>query len=623
MRPIHIILALIMLSNQGLISDELKLTHPNGGEVFEAGAETTISWEGVPDTTKIKLEFSPDNGVTWSTVADSTVGLSFDWKVPQIESDSCLFLVSHKVISKDSAQEEGSIIWQKSFGGSSIDRAFSVAQTFDGGFIVAGSSESSDGDISNPLGNNDYWIVKLKNDGELEWEKSFGGKLDDVALSINQSLDGGYIVTGYSKSSEGDISNPKGDKLTDRDYWIIKLKNDGELEWEKSYGGSGNDFPYSITQTSDGGYIVAGYSESSDGDISNPLGDRDYWIVKLKNDGELEWEKSYGGSSEDFPKSITQTFDSGYIVAGNSFSNDGDVSNPKGGGDYWILKLNRYGELEWQKSYGGSGNDEAYSIIQTLDSGYIVAGYSNSPEFDNAGPNGFFDYWILKLKNNGDLEWAKSFGIIGSDVAYSIIQTLDGDYIVAGNSSKFVPDNIIPRGNYWVLKLKEDGKLDWHKSYGGKGSDVAQSIVQTLNGNYLVAGYSNSFDGDITNPKGGYDSWILKIAGSSQPLQSDTSDAVFSIKAPEETIIPDFDYYAYTNEQNSSVIVTVILEENTDITLEIYDVLGRRIVDLYSGEAAMGNNEYTVNINDFQSGRYYIKLTTPTITKTEIIEIVR
>ena len=183
-----------------------------------------------------------------------------------------------------------------------------------------------------------------------------------------------------------------------------------EIQWAKCYGGSEYDAALSIQQTTDGGYIVAGLSLSNDNDVSGNHGGEDYWIVKLTSTGSIEWQKSLGGSGEDRASSVIQTTDGGYIIAGTSNSNDGDVSGNHGRDDYWIVKLSSTGILEWQKSLGGSGDDDANSIQQTTDGGYIIAGGSNSNDGDVSGNHGSDDYWIVKLAPSGSIEWQKSLG---------------------------------------------------------------------------------------------------------------------------------------------------------------------------------------------------------------------
>jgi uncharacterized delta-60 repeat protein len=401
------------------------------------------------------------------------------------------------------------ISWQKSLGGSSDDYAYSVQQTTDGGYIVAGYSESNDYHVTENKGGSDYWIVKLTSEGTLDWQKSLGGSSDDYAYSIQQTTDDGYIVAGFSESNDYDVTKNNGV----RDYWIVKLTSSGDIDWQKSLGGSWYEEASSIQQTTDGGYIVAGWVNSEDGDVSENHGLVDYWMIKLTAAGNIDWQKSLGGSGWDVAYSIEQTTDGGYIIAGYSESNDGNVSGNHGNYDYWIVKLTSSGDIDWQKSLGGSGWDVAYSIEQTTDGGYIAAGYSDSNDGDVSGNHGSNDYWIIKLTATGDIEWQKSLGGSSPDYAYSVQQTTDGGYIIAGYSWSVDGDILENHGyhDYWIVKLNSAGVIDWQKSLGGSYNDYAYSIKQTTDGGYIIAGTSWSDDGDVSGNHGVYDFWIVKI----------------------------------------------------------------------------------------------------------------
>ena len=233
------------------------------------------------------------------------------------------------------AQTAPTIMWQKSLGGSDWDWAYSIQQTSDGGFIVAGGSYSNDVYVTGNHGSTDYWVLKLKPSGDIEWQKSLGGSDADEAFSIQQTSDGGFIVAGYSESNDGDVTGNHGWY----DYWVVKLNTSGAIDWQKSLGGSYSDAAYSIQQTSDDGFIVAGGSYSDDGDVTENHLSADYWVVKLNSSGNIEWQKSLGGSDDDIATSIQQTSDGGFIVAGYSGSNNGDVTGNHGNVDYWIVKL--------------------------------------------------------------------------------------------------------------------------------------------------------------------------------------------------------------------------------------------------------------------------------------------
>ncbi len=401
------------------------------------------------------------------------------------------------------------IQWQKCLGGTSEDRGHSIQQTTDGGYIVAGFTWSNDGDVTGNHGDRDYWVVKLSSTGAIEWQQALGGTGDDRANSIQQTTDGGYIVAGESSSNDGNVTGNHGG----RDYWVVKLTNTGAIDWQQSLGGSGEDIANSIQQTTDGGYIVAGESDSIDGDVTGNHIGPDYWVVKLTNTGVIDWQQSFGGSFGDFANSIHQTTDGGYIVSGRSNSIDGDVIGNIHGASFWIVKISSAGVLEWQKSYGGTQYDIANSIQQTIDTGYIVAGYTLSNDGDVTGNHGGDDYWVVKLTNVGVIEWQKCLGGSNVDIAFSVQQTTDSGYIVAGMANSTNGDVTGNHGysDFWVVKLTSEGAIVWEKSLGGTSGDQAYSIEQTAEGDYIVAGATWSNDGDVTGSHGYADYWIVKL----------------------------------------------------------------------------------------------------------------
>ncbi|UOK41786.1 MULTISPECIES: T9SS type A sorting domain-containing protein [Flavobacterium] len=419
-----------------------------------------------------------------------------------------------------------SITWQRSLGGTGIDVMTSIQQTYDGGYIIAGHSNSNNGDVTENHGGTDYWVIKLTNSGSIDWKKSFGGTGNEIADSIVQTTDGGYIIAGTSSSNNGDVSENHGSS----DYWIVKLNSIGVIDWEKSFGGTLRDEASCIIQTTDGGYIIAGQTNSNNGDVTINKGGFDYWVVKLNSMGVIEWERSFGGTLNDYACSIQQTIDGGYIVAGDTNSNDIDVTDPHGYYDVWAVKLTSTGTMAWQRSLGGTNLDATYSILQTADGGYIIAAHSNSNNGNVTENHGGTDYWVVKLTNTGDIDWKKSFGGTLIDEAYSIQQTSDGGYIVAGFSNSNNGDVTGNHGDfdYWVLKLSVVGDIQWQKSFGGTGADKITSIKQTADGGYAIAGYSNSNNNDVTENHGDYDYWIVKLSSALSTNES-TLDNLFSV----------------------------------------------------------------------------------------------
>ena len=403
-----------------------------------------------------------------------------------------------------------SIEWQKCLGGSGEDIAYSAQRTPDDGYIFAGRTTSTNGDVSGNHGGSDAWVVKLNSSGAIAWQKCLGGTDYDYAFSIQLTSDGGYIIAGNTLSNNGDVSGNHGDY----DAWVVKLNSSGAIEWQKCLGGSGDDRAFSIYQTIDGGYIVAGSTTSNDGNVSGNHGFTDAWVVKLNSSGVIAWQKCLGGGGTDSAYSIQQTSDGGYIIAGDTSSNDGDVSGNHGGTDAWVVKLNPSGTIVWQKCLGGSSGEVARSIQQKGDGSYIVAGYTSSNDGDVSGNHGSYDFWVVKLNSSGAIEWQKCLGGADTDFAYSIQQTGDG-YIVAGETNSTNGDVSGNHGGYrdmWVARLNSSGTIVWQKCFGGSDEDYASSIIRTSYGGYIVAGHTNSTNGDVSGNHGGVsDMWVVKL----------------------------------------------------------------------------------------------------------------
>ena len=302
------------------------------------------------------------------------------------------------------------IEWMKSFGGSDSDYSTAIIQTTDGGYLITGFTYSNNGDFTSNHGESEVYIIKVTSSGEIEWQKTLGGSEDDMSHSIIQTVDGGYIFTGYTGSNNGDITNNHGIS----DVLVVKLSSTGSTEWQKTYGGTNRDWGEEIIETSDGGYILTGLTESNDGDVTGSHGAQDLWLVKLDNSGGIEWQKAFGGSSYDWGNSIVQTIEGGYILAGGTQSSDGDVTEKHGTSDIWIVKLDESGGIEWQKTLGGTSEEHVNSIIQTSDMGYILTGGSKSIDGDLTKIIGSgYDVWVVKLSASGNIEWQKALG--GSD----------------------------------------------------------------------------------------------------------------------------------------------------------------------------------------------------------------
>ncbi len=411
------------------------------------------------------------------------------------------------------AQAPG-IEWQKCYGGTQGESSYAIQQTSDGGYVVCGFTESYAGQITSAFSGRDMLIIKLDANGTLTWHTVVGGNGDDIALSIQETKTNGYIITGMTSSTNGMVTGNHGDY----DYWVVALDNAGNFMWQKTYGGSGYDRANSIRETADGGYIIAGESNSTDGDITGSHGLYEAWIIKTGATGNIMWQRSYGGSGGESAREIKQTPDGGYIVAGHAASSDGDVINPSGAaGGAWILKLNASGGIEWQKLYGApSGGQNANSVCLTSDGGYAITSVSYGSGGDVPVNYGYSDYWVMKLDATGNLSWQKSYGGQNHDEAYCIVQTIEGGYAIMGWTGSTTGDVTGHHGgsDYWVTKISSTGTLEWQKTMGGLNTDQGYSFSQATDQGYIISGYSGSNNtGDVTGNHGTNtnDIWIVKL----------------------------------------------------------------------------------------------------------------
>ena len=406
--------------------------------------------------------------------------------------------------------------FSQTLGGSKNDAFYSVKKTADGGYIAAGYSQSNDFDINFKTNESvDILVAKFSSNNTLEWQKTFGGSEDDRGAEIVQTLDGGFAVLGFSKSADRDVSANAGSQ----DFWLVKLSNNGTLVWEKNFGFSGGDYGTTLLETQEGGLLITGVLDvSASGGQGNARttvvnhAGGDFWVLKLNRRGELEWSKYYGGSFTDTPLGIVKTTDNGFILVGSSDSNDVDIKNNKGSYDFWVIKLSSNGVLLWEKSFGGSEIDEARAISASHDGSFIVVGDTRSSDGDINLNNGAADIWVLKISTDGNLIWEKTFGGTGFDVAQSISMTQDNGFVIAG-SSRSSDNGFTNKGqnDALILKINSEGVLEWQKTIGGSEIDFLYDAVELDDKTIIGVGESSSSNGDISINKGFSDALILQM----------------------------------------------------------------------------------------------------------------
>lgn len=345
---------------------------------------------------------------------------------------------------------------------------------------------------------------------EIQWEKSYGGKHSDYLFDVIPTPDYGFILAGSSLSKK--TGNKTENNRGDLDYWVWKMDEKGNLDWQKSMGGSGQDKLRCVLLTNDGGYLLAGSSKSGiindtvkketdfrDGDKKEvSRGESDFWVIKLNAKGGEEWQKTVGGSGQDELNCVVLARDGGFVLAGSSNSEQSadKTQSGFGGMDYWIVKIGKDGKIEWQNTFGGIYNDELRSIIATQDGGYLLGGSSNSPEGGNKTYKdfGLGDYWIIKVNDKGIQQWQKVLGGAGDDQLYIVHQTVEGNYILGGASNSETGETKT-KGNesgtdFWVVCMDKDQKLLWQETYNIAKVDILTSLVENDDKTLLLGGYA-------------------------------------------------------------------------------------------------------------------------------------
>ena len=481
-------------------------------------------------------------------------------------------------------QAQPLIEWSKGLGGTLNDIPQASINTPDGSFVIAGQSTSSDIDIDDNKGSFDLWVTKLDDAGNLVWEKNYGGSEAEYALDIQLTADGGYVLTGGTSSADNDLSGNFG-KV---DLWVLKLDSAGDLEWSKNYGGSGIDIGTSLTVLSDG-YLVAGCTGSAgEPGISAGYGGNEYWVLKLDLNGDLVWEKTYGGKRHDAAKSILPTSDGDFIIGGNTWSNNGDIISNHGHSDAWVIKINANGLLQWSKTFGGVTADHMNSMTQSDAGNFTIAGSKGIMDLVGDGFGGRYDdqFWILSFDSNGQQLWENTYGGEKYDEATSIETTIDGGYIVGGWVRSTAGQFANHQGNkdVWFVKTNASGDEEWSQLIGGAENEMVKSITQANDGGYLMVGYSNStFIDTVFVKKGFEDWWVVKFGGSAINVDlggnlTVCKDEVFSLDA----YVSSCNCTYMWNDGNTDSIRQVSLTETSEFSVTVTDENGLEGIDIAS-----------------------------------------
>lgn len=499
------------------------------------------------------------------------------------------------------AQTAPAIEFDKIYGGSDYELGNRIEKTADGGYIIAGIAASIDGDVTGNHADDpswlthDIWLVKLDEKFNIMWEKCLGGTMYEDLKDMKVTPDGGYIVVGYTDSYDGDVTGNHGNP---NDYygdgWAVKVDVDGNIEWTRALGGLIADQINSVAVTPEGDYILVGLTESTNGDVITPIyGHKDIWVVKMNDEGEILSSRTYGGTSYDEALSVDVFENGNYIVAAQTYSNDGDINEfygtPGMDSDIWLVEFNPEGEIVWQNTYGGGNMDKAHKVLITPDNGILVGGYAGSENGNINIPNntGSLDFWVLKLDSERNLEWQYKYGGSGNDNLFNMTIAEDGYVLMGATNSTDLGEGAEFQGVYdqLIMKVNFDGELQWMKTLGGSDNESAEAIVIDEDGSYVIAGYTQSTDGDVSEYYGLGDVWLVKLEAEKIMALNDSN--LSSVKVYPN---PAKDFISISNHKDISKVSLV-------------DLAGKNVLS-----KSVNAKSVKLNISHLPNGIYILKV---------------
>ncbi|MEO0068342.1 MAG: T9SS type A sorting domain-containing protein [candidate division WOR-3 bacterium] len=451
--------------------------------------------------------------------------------------------------------------WEKTYYGGNywLDRAFSVQQTADGGYIIAGYTFPIVG------GNDTTYVYLIKTDsfGDTIWTRIFCIRrgIYNIGYSVKQTADGGYIIAGPTA------------RLYSSDIFLVKTDANGDTIWARTYGGTDYEFGYSVQQTADGGYIIAGYTNSFG------AGSYDVYLIKTDTNGDTIWARTYGGTDYEFGYSVQQTADGGYIIAGNS--------GPLHIYDVYLVKTDANGDTIWARTYGGTEDDEAFSVQQTFDGGYIIAGWTYSFSTGDSA-----DVYLIKTDSFGDTIWTRTYGGEETDVGYSVQQTADGGYIIAGYTNSFGAG----MRDVYLIKTDSLGDTLWTRTYGGATGDEGWSVQQTADGGYIIAGWKG-------NAQNSPDVYLIK---------TDSLGLVYTgVEEQRTKPLPNLLLDVSPNPFTKTATIRYQLPSATPVRILAFDITGRTVATLLDQNQPAGTHQLIWQPKGLAQGIYFIKLQLP------------
>jgi hypothetical protein len=502
-----------------------------------------------------------------------------------------LCLLNWSMATHLSAQSAPDLTWQLHIGGAADESGKGMDRTADGGYITVGYTTSTNGDAVGNHGGYDALVVKVDSTGAKQWSRCIGGSDNDYPGDVKQTVDGGYIIVGSTWSNDGDVSGNHGES----DGWLLKLDGTGQLLWQHCYGGSDEEGMASVSLGDDGGYFAVGSSRSNDGDLSGYHGGNDVWAMHLDPMGALLWSRLLGGSGYEEGNGLASTEGGGCILIGETSSTDGDVDSLNGGEDVWVVKMDDTGLLEWEETYGGTDLDFGSSISLTV-TGYVITSTTLSDDGDVSGNHGSFDIWLVGVDDVGSLQWQHCYGGSGLDIPGTLAPMAGAGYVIAGATQSMDGDVTGYHGgtnDAWVIRVSSVGSLIWQSTFGGTGSEGFGKVILDSDGSLTCFGSTSSTDGDATGGLGAPDAWLVKLGPE-------------SIGVDELALVQELEVFPVPT--TGVVQVRGRLPLAGEVRLAVLDAMGRVVVPEQVQHAAAGMRSWSVDLTALDPGAYWLRL---------------
>ncbi|MDD5529195.1 MAG: T9SS type A sorting domain-containing protein [bacterium] len=455
--------------------------------------------------------------------------------------------------------------WTKTYGGSSDDWGNSVKQTTDGGFIIAGL-----------INYGDVYLIKTNSLGDTLWTRTYGGP--GAGYSLERTTNGGFIIAGYTASHGAG----------GYDVYLIREDSVGDTLWTRTYGGSKDDKGFSVAQTTNDGFIITGWTNSYG------AGNYDVYLIKTDSVGDALWTKTYGGINYDGGRSVLQATDGGFILVG------GTESYGTGNFDIYLIKTDSSGDTVWTRTFGGSEDDRGYSVLQTSDGGFIVAGITFSY---GAGVR---DVYVIRVNFAGDTLWTKTYGGTNDDICYSINHTKDGGFIITGWTSSY------GAGGYdvYLIKIDSVGDTLWTRTYGGSSDDWGNSVEQTTDDGFVIAGLTSSFGA------GSYDVYLIKTDSlGNVGVEEKWSEVTSRLGGIKLEASPNL----FTNQ----TVLMYQIPATSKVSLALYDITGSCMKTLVNELKPAGTYSLNLNSKGLKTGVYFLTLSTDASKTTQKITLLK